>query len=210
MIHKPIYGILLAGGQSSRMGTNKALLPIDGVPLIERIAADMADFCEHIVVVAKEKETYAFLLTHPKLPISIVTDIYPGKGPLAGIHAGLNAIPSDRYAFVLACDMPQLAPSLLRKMLHATQATPERPMGPDAVLCVGQPFHALYHARVAPTLENFLQEDQLKVNAWLHILRLQYIEPTSQEEDQAFSNLNTPEDYAAYLKHRSFHTDKPL
>jgi molybdopterin-guanine dinucleotide biosynthesis protein A len=182
-----IYGILLAGGKSSRMGQNKALLPIGQAPLIEHIVSHMEPYCREIVVVTNHPSNYTFL-KH----VRFVADIYPGRGPLAGIHAGLSAIPNNSYGFVMACDMPSISPVLLRNML---QHVP----GPDAVVYSGQPFHSLYHPRALSAIEHGLIHEQLRMEDLLRRIRTTFLEIPEGEEG-AFLNLNTPEDYERYRR----------
>jgi molybdopterin-guanine dinucleotide biosynthesis protein A len=76
--------VVLAGGASRRMGTNKALLRVDeGETLIARVVSNMAALSDDLIVVSNTPELYA------DLPVRQVGDIYPGSGPLAGLHAGL-------------------------------------------------------------------------------------------------------------------------
>lgn len=91
--------IILAGGQSSRMGTNKAVLPLAGSPVIERIVAAMKKVTGHIVLSGGQSTAYAYL------GLPVLQDIYPGRGPLAGLHAGLKASSTD-WNLVVSCDMP--------------------------------------------------------------------------------------------------------
>lgn len=94
-----ITGIILAGGKSRRMGTNKALLDINGIMLIERVAEVLHQTCDEILIAGGDEETYGHL-GYPIAP-----DIFPGCGPLSGIHAGLTASAYE-YSFVAACDIP--------------------------------------------------------------------------------------------------------
>jgi molybdopterin-guanine dinucleotide biosynthesis protein A len=180
-----VYGILLAGGKSSRMGTNKALLPVQGIPLIERIVKTMRFYCREIIVVTDDVSTFPFLSN-----VKFVSDIYPGKGPLAGIHAGLSAIPEGSYGFIMACDMPVISDSLFKQMLKQIP-------GPDAVICPGQPFHAFYHQRMTSIVEKYIQENHLRMDSFLDRIQTLTIDPV---ETYCFINLNTPEEYERYLR----------
>ncbi|MFC0211755.1 molybdenum cofactor guanylyltransferase [Paenibacillus chartarius] len=199
----PIHGIVLAGGRSSRMGTDKALLPIGGVPLLQRVVSGMALLCRGVTVIvpASEPDRYAALPLGPE--VAFAADRYPDKGPLAGIHAGLLAMPAEcDYALVMACDMPVLSEPLLRRMTAALADSPP----PEAVLCRGQPMHALYHRRAAGAAERLLAADRLRLSGLAEALRTRYVEPPGGAEAEAelFLNLNTPEELQAYL--RKFHT----
>ena len=103
-------GIILAGGKSSRMGTNKALLTIDGKTVIERIVNQLEQIVDEIIVVTNPFHDYEFL----QLPM--VEDKWKGMGPLAGIEAGLNASTTERN-LIVACDMPFISIELGKYLL---------------------------------------------------------------------------------------------
>jgi molybdopterin-guanine dinucleotide biosynthesis protein A len=104
----PIGGIILAGGQSRRMGQPKALLRLtpDGPTLIELALAAVRSVAADAILVTNAPETYAFL------GCRMVADQFPGLGALAGIHAGL-AVSAHEHNLIVACDMPFLNPALL-------------------------------------------------------------------------------------------------
>src|SRR5450631_2052532 len=102
-----VTGVILAGGASSRMGKNKALMKIGEQTLIERVYAIMASLFPDVIIVTNTPELYAFI------PSRTAADLYPGSGSLAGLHAGLSAGSTERI-FVAACDMPFLNPTLIR------------------------------------------------------------------------------------------------
>jgi molybdopterin-guanine dinucleotide biosynthesis protein A len=189
MVQPNVYGILLAGGQSSRMGTDKALLPMDGKTLLRHLYDSLSEVCASITIVAPEHQIQAY---RPLLPqdVQFVSDVYPGKGPLAGVHAGLLSIP-DGYGFVMACDMPFFSLPLFEFMRSTLMEEP------DAVVCRDQPFHAMYHKRIGIQAEAFLLEDQLAMRLFLNAIHTKTIDTTEQ---QCFINLNTPSEYMEYLK----------
>ncbi|MFC4100505.1 molybdenum cofactor guanylyltransferase [Paenibacillus xanthanilyticus] len=198
-------GLILAGGLSSRMGTDKAALLIGDKPLLVRLAEGMArEGCGPIAIsVADEKREalYRGLLQDSPVArrVQYVRDVYPGNGPLAGLHAGLSSLPSG-YVFVMACDMPVLSVPLLRRMEAAVAARGKRgDAGPDVVTAPRQPFHALYHTRTAPRIERALAAGDLRVMKLLGELDAYEVD-ISPEETAAFLNLNTPEAYGDYLK----------
>lgn len=191
--HNRIHGIVLAGGRSSRMGTDKAMLPVHGKPLLRHIADTLTPFCSGVTVVAPygEPDRYRELLPPD---IRITTDGVPDQGPLAGILAGLLALPeSCTYGFFMACDMPAFSADLFERM---TLALCSASSGPEAVLCPGQPFHALYRRSVAEVAKKLLAEQRRKLSAFTDALQAVYIDPP---RDDCFLNLNTPEDYAAFV-----------
>ncbi|GAX89959.1 molybdenum cofactor guanylyltransferase [Effusibacillus lacus] len=208
------YGVvLLAGGKSSRMGTNKALLPILGKPNIEHIrdqlrslvpAPDERGASPHFVVVTNEPESYRFLGE------TMVGDRHPGLGPLAGIQVGLQASPCD-WNLVVACDMPMVTAEVglfLMELAGADRSANEEPTGFDAVVPVigGQlhPLFAVYHKRCANPIEEMLLSSKLRMIYLLDSLRVKQVTeadfPNHINIGQVFFNMNNPEDYQQVLK----------
>lgn len=183
--------IILSGGKSSRMGTNKALLKFHEKTNIERIKDELKHVFDDIILVTNDPETYQFL------NIKTVTDQYPGSGPLAGIHAGLEASDYEEN-FVVACDMPfvsaELAESLVKALKHH-----------DAVVPVIEgrqhPLFAAYQKRAAREAKSCIEEGTLRMKHLLDRLNVRYLE----EEDlmlycegsleRIFFNMNHPEEY---------------
>ena len=107
--------VVLAGGQSQRMGSNKALLRIDDrETLIERVVNNLKPLSDDIVLVSNAPELYA------DLPVRQTADLFPGAGPLAGLHAGLQTA-RHPWSLVVACDMPLVDHRLVRFMILLTQ-----------------------------------------------------------------------------------------
>lgn len=183
--------IILSGGKSSRMGTNKALLKFHEKTNIERIKDELKHVFDDIILVTNDPETYQFL------NIKTVTDQYPDSGPLAGIHAGLEASDYEEN-FVVACDMPfvsaELASSLVKALKHH-----------DAVVPVSDgrqhPLFAAYQKRVARDAKACIEEGTLRLKHMLENLNVRYL----AEEDlrlycegsleRVFFNMNRPEEY---------------
>lgn len=181
--------IILAGGKSSRMKTNKAFLPINGTPLIESIIHKLRNSFLEVIVVTNDVPLYSHLKAR------IVTDIIPGCGPLSGIHAGLT-VSNCNYSFVLACDMPFVDPRLAKYLVSLTP-------GYDVVVPVVKGFYetscAIYAKSSIPHIESNLNRGIRKV---IDFYRDVKILPVYEKElskyckvDQAFINLNTPHDY---------------
>ncbi|HSH12145.1 MAG TPA: molybdenum cofactor guanylyltransferase, partial [Desulfurivibrionaceae bacterium] len=115
-------GVLLAGGESRRFGSNKALAETDGCRLIEHPARVLAELFEHLLLITNTPKLYAFL-DWPTTP-----DLAPGGGPLAGIEAALVRAATPNI-FVAGCDMPELDRALIK---HLCSLAP----GFDAVIPV--------------------------------------------------------------------------
>jgi molybdenum cofactor guanylyltransferase len=194
-----IHGIVLAGGRSLRMGTDKARLPVYGKSLIRHICDTLETVCGELTVVVPfgESNRYNDVLDRS---VRVATDHFPDKGPLAGIHAGLSALPKEAdYAFVTACDMPVFSIGLYERMLTRLSGWQDGAGAqfPEAVLCPGQPFHAVYHRSAALTAEQLLLNDQRKLSAFTDQLRCDYVQP---EADNCFLNLNSRADYEAFVQ----------
>lgn len=184
-----VTAVILAGGKSTRMKNNKALLPYSGELFIERIHRQLADIFDEVILVTNTPELYRFV------PCRIVQDIFPGQGSLAGIHAGLTHSTTP-YVFTVACDMPYLNPELIRLILSRKQ-------GFDVVIPQSEggfePLHAVYGKGCLPAMEKALAEgsgrivdsfdrDRVAVVSCADVARL-------DPKFLSFRNINTPEEY---------------
>ena len=177
MVSDPTAGIVLAGGKSQRMGTDKARLALpDGRPVILSVVEVLKSICGEVVVVTEATGRYADLA----LPARRVTDIVAGCGPMGGLHAGLRAIDAP-FALAVACDMPLLNPRLLRYMADLTRDY-------DALVPsiggIWQPLHTIYAKACLATVEDLLARDLLALTDLL----------SRDPEGLSFLNLNEPDD----------------
>ena len=185
--------VLLAGGQSSRMGTNKALLRFaSGETVIERILARVAPLCRETLIVTNTPDTYAFL----KLPM--YGDVYPGMSSLGGIYTGVLKAREQR-SLVLSCDLPLVSPQLLTFLL-------DLPFDYDVLMpWIGgrqQPLHAIYGKSCLPAMQAQIEAGDLKIVNLLEVLRGRIVhdDELRQEWLTSFRNMNTPEDWAEVQK----------
>ena len=180
--------LLLCGGKSSRMGTPKALLQWQGEPLVQRVARAGADFPEKIFSVNGDIPVPAGFRP--------VGDVYPGGGPMAGLHAGLSVCESD--ALVTApCDTPFYTSSLARFL--ARQYSPEW----DAVILQGadgwlHPLMGVFSKSCLPAFADCLAHDKLKLMRTLDELHTKRLTLPPEISQDVFINLNTPEAYQRY------------
>ncbi|UOR12517.1 molybdenum cofactor guanylyltransferase [Halobacillus amylolyticus] len=107
---KPICGAILAGGGSTRMGTDKAVLPIGGQTVLERIMNVMEQVCDHVVVNRNQP------LTKIVPRVEYIRDEYSDAGPLAGLHAVLKNT-KEPAVLLSACDTPFIQEDVLRLLL---------------------------------------------------------------------------------------------
>ena len=183
--------VIQAGGESRRMGQDKALVPFLGKPLILRVISRVAHLAEELLVTTNHPESYKFL------EYSLVPDLVPGRGALGGLFTALNAAHHEMVA-VVACDMPFVSAGLLaaeRDLLVATGCDAVIPQMPDGA----EPFHAVYRrAACLPAIQAAIQADRWRVDAWFSAVNIRLLSPSEIEqhdpEQLAFWNVNTPED----------------
>jgi molybdopterin-guanine dinucleotide biosynthesis protein A len=182
-----VCGVILAGGKSRRMGRDKALLDIQGLPLIERLRRRMAPWAKPLIIAGASERDYPFLSG-----VRFVPDPCPGRGPLEGLCAALATGAADFY-LVLSCDIPQFPPSLpehlLREIGDADIAAPDfGEMGPE-------PLCTLYRAGVLTQGRALLGRNNLRLKDLLSACRTRAV----RMDGGWHVNLNTPSDYEAYL-----------
>lgn len=183
-------GIVLAGGKSTRMGTNKALLPLGKETMLATVVAALRPLFSDIIVVTNTPELYR------DLKARLVPDVIPGRGPLSGFHAGLLAS-TYRYNFIVACDMPFLQPSFIMYLL-------EQAPGYDVVVPRRgeylQPLHAVYSRHCLKAIEDCLIEGKYKAFAFYPRVKVRYVDVDrlvgSNDPEKIFFNINTPDDLA--------------
>lgn len=183
----PVCGVILAGGQSRRMGQNKALLPLNGETLVARQARKFQAWFQETVVVTNEPDLYR------DLGLPLVADLHPGCGPLAGVEAGLAAAHLP-WAFVAAVDLPFLERSLITQLWTergAVRAVVPRPQGR------WQPTSALYHQDCLAPAGELLEQGFRRVEALFERVPVAAVEVA--QADRLFFNANTPEDWAWVL-----------
>lgn len=188
-----LVGVVLAGGKSSRMGRNKALLTLDGMAIIERQLRLLGETFRHCIIVADDQDEYE------NLGACVIPDVMKGHGPLAGVHAALKHIASHHRGadgiFVLACDMPFVKEGVVRAIAELGSF--------DAVVpFIDGTYHPLcasYALSCLPVVERHIREGKLDmaslvrdVNARiLHERELERIDPGLR----SFLNINTLEEF---------------
>lgn len=184
-----VSGIVLAGGRSRRLGTNKAVVRVGGVRLIERVLGHMRQLCDDLVIVTNEPAPYR------DLGERLVGDVWPGMGSLGGIYSGLRAARYDR-GLVAGCDMPFLNAGLLRLMIDLSRDYDVViPRLDDGRM---EPLHAVYGRACLEPMEAQLQASDLRIINILPHLRVRYLEQGELEaldpQHLSFFNVNTRQD----------------
>ena len=182
-----------AGGQSTRMGEDKALKSFLGRPLIQRVVDRMMPIADEIIVTTNHPIDYTFL------SLRLVPDLKPGHGALGGLYTALFSARQPVVA-VVACDMPFASPSLFEaayRLLVEEEADVVIPKTDEGY----EPIHAIYRRAVCvPAIESALDADQWKVIAWFSQVKVRALTPEEiglyDPSGLAFWNLNTPEEFA--------------
>ena len=199
-INSDITVVILAGGQSRRLGRDKAVEPFAGEPLIRRVIrrASEAVVTQRVVVVVADPARAAALPLDDSHRTAV--DVFPDCGSLGGIYTGLNAS-STEWALVTACDMPFLSAPLLADMAGLRD-------GVDAVVPVvdgrPEPTHALYSRRCLPVIENRLRAGQLKISGFFDDVAVRYLPENDVRRFDpdllSFFNINRPEDLSRAME----------
>lgn len=184
---EPTSAAILAGGQSRRMGTDKALVEVAGRPLLQHVIDRVGPLGIPIRLISHHPNHAAFGL--PMTP-----DLRPGVGPLGGLYTALTAAGAG-WVLVLACDMPTLNSGLLAHLLTVAQATP----GAQAVVPRwdgrAQPLHAAYHVSALPHITAQLDSGTLAMGALLDQLTVRWVDDAEiarfDPTGASFANLNT-------------------
>ena len=179
---------LLAGGKSSRMGTDKSFVLVHGRPMIEIIRERVAGLGEELILVANKPDDYAYL------GLPLVGDIYPDHGSLGGIYTAL-ATAAHPHTLVVACDMPWLNRDLLRYMIGLRQTA-------DVVVPVWQdypePLHAIYSKACLGPIEAKLKAKMLKITVFFGQVAVRFVARAEieqfDEDGRSFANINSPQD----------------
>lgn len=187
-----IAGYVLAGGESSRMGRDKALLEIGGVRLVERAVRLMAQVATSVTVIGHPR---AFRDFH----LQVIADDLPGAGPLGGIATALRASEAS-WTLIVACDLPYLTRTWLEFLTERALQLDEKA---DAVLPINdrgaEPLCAMYHKRCESAIWLALDRGTRKVTDGLAGLHVAHIEPAEwkafDSDGLLFKNMNTPQDY---------------
>ena len=182
-----------AGGESSRMGQDKALMPFLGRPLIQRVTDRLAPIADEVIVTTNHPEDYRFL------GLPLFPDLKPGRGALGGLYTALSSATCESVA-VVACDMPFASVSLIEaasRLLIQEEADVVIPDSGGGL----EPMHAVYRRETCvPAIEAAIEADKWKLISWFPDVKVRILQPdevkTYDPSGLAFWNLNTPEEFA--------------
>ena len=185
--HSGITGLILAGGQGSRMGgADKGLLPFQGRPLVAWTLDRLAPQVNRILINANRNSDAYAAFGHP-----VLSDADPNSydGPLAGVLTGLLACATPLLAIV-PCDSPHFPADLIEKLAQALTVS-NAPLAYAATASGIHPAFMLCRRKALPALEDYLAQGHRKISVWqdeLDAVKVMFL------DESAFANINTPED----------------
>jgi molybdopterin-guanine dinucleotide biosynthesis protein A len=192
----PCSGIILAGGLNTRMGgKNKAFLSVGSQTIVDRLYSSFQGLFDEVLLVTNNPIQYL------SLDLMIVTDLFPVRSPLAGIHSGLFHA-SAPHAFITACDTPFLKKELIMALLEEIE--PKW----DVIIPVtekgNEPLCAIYSKRCIKPIERQLKNEPSRIVKFFPRVKVKEI-PEAQLRSTdphliSFFNINTPEDFTASEK----------
>ena len=192
----PISGIILAGGGSTRMGFDKAMLDYGNGPIVRALIGQLTPWCAEVLVVSSRHAESQFGEAR------IVPDEREGIGPLMGILSGLEASSSD-CCFIIGCDIPDVNIEALLLLYDAVQ-------GADiAALSVAEgcmePLYAVYRRAVRMEARKLLDAGERKVQALLQSCNTATV---TMQDSGWFTNVNTPRDFQRYMEIKTYYSER--
>ncbi|HEV2468593.1 MAG TPA: molybdenum cofactor guanylyltransferase [Candidatus Sulfotelmatobacter sp.] len=197
MIHEmsmehPLSAFILAGGQSTRMGADKAFVALNGRTLLQRVLNTTRSVTPNVSIVGDPAKFAPFA--------PAVADIFPACGPLAGIHAALRSSLSD-LNLILAVDLPFVPPALLQFLRTQAESSPVANAIVPHTSQGWQPLCAIYRRSFADLADEALRSGRYKIDTLFPAAQVRAIDEDELQSAgfsaQLFRNLNTPQDLAA-------------
>lgn len=193
-MNEPFSIAILAGGQSRRMGRNKALIEVGGRPVLQRVIDSSAPLSDDRFLVTNSPETY-----HP-FGLPMVPDRIPGRAALGGLYTALHQA-RHPWTLVLACDMPLLEPALITFLAGLRR---DVEVVVPRLKAYPEPLHAFYHKDCLHPIETQLKRERLKLIGFFPAVRVCYVDEDRLTQASpnldSLVNLNTPADVAAVEK----------
>ena len=186
--------VILAGGGSRRMGSDKLALPFDGATLLDSAVRRYREFFDRVYLSLADASKY------PEIEIIRVVDVFSGRGPIAGLHAALEAAEDDGV-FLVAADMPFSNPRAARALIELCG---------DHDACVTadargrfEPLFGFYKKAVAPVAERQIVSGNYQMAELLREIRTRIVPPAGLGEfwsGEMLMNVNRPEDYKKLME----------
>jgi molybdopterin-guanine dinucleotide biosynthesis protein A len=189
-VKMPATAIIVAGGNSTRMGQDKNMLSINERPMIEHIYKQLSPYFNEIIISANDTTRYSFI------GVPVIQDKVVGKGPLMGLTSALRASINE-VNFVIACDIPEIDTGFVRAMLR--QVGDYDAVVPQVGLRHYEPLFAVYSKKALPLLDQALQSGIYGIVDALNGCNVKYIDLSSRP----IENINTMGDYQRFIKEKT-------
>lgn len=177
-------GFVLAGGASSRMGRNKALMMLGDRTLIEIVTSAVRQVTGNVAIIGPPE-------IYQHLGLAVFPDGTKGAGPLAGIETALTHTAAE-WNLIVACDMPRVTPVLLRRILDEAEVHADAGcILPESAGGFVEPLCAMYRKRVLPAISQALAAGIRKITDALSQETVHYL----RMSDEGFQNINTPDEW---------------
>jgi molybdopterin-guanine dinucleotide biosynthesis protein A len=188
-----VTGVILVGGKSSRVGRDKAFLPVDGVPIFEKVLEVLKRHLEKVILIGDRPERFL------KYGLPVYPDLYAGSS-LGGLYTGLHASVTP-YIFAAPCDLPFASAELLKYMASLRE-------GYDVVVPVtagfSEPLFALYSKDCLNPMRELLEAGNFRIFDFYPRVRVRRVLETElaplDGSGTAFLNVNTLEEYERLLR----------
>jgi len=183
------------------MGRDKTWLIFEGQPLVLHLARHVLPIVQELIISTNTPEDFGTLLETLPIPVRLVPDQFPGAGPVAGLHAGLDAAAHD-LVLLLAVDMPLVNPDLLGYLASLAPGfdavVPQVPH-PQTRVPVPEPLHACYRRSCLPAISAHLAAGHRRMVSFLPDVKTRFVPPEEiaplDPDFLSFLNVNTPEEW---------------
>ncbi|KAF0091114.1 MAG: molybdopterin-guanine dinucleotide biosynthesis protein A [Fusobacteria bacterium] len=193
-MNKEITAIILAGGKSKRMGSDKSLLKLGGKTLIEHVVDAVRPYVNSVLIVTNNEEKYHFINN-----VSYVPDIEENQGPFIGLISGIKSI-DTKWCFVTSCDMPLLDGGIIDFLWKRKNGYIVSPVSINGY----EPLISLYSKDILSYAEDQMSDNMRSINRFIATMeKLGYVEKIEKHilqdrfGEKVFLNIN---DYENYLR----------
>jgi molybdopterin-guanine dinucleotide biosynthesis protein A len=194
---EPATAIILAGGKSSRMGTDKAMLDVHGILMIDHICSQLAPLFDSVIISSQDPD-------FSRAGMTVVKDLFPDNGPIGGIEAALRASTTERN-FITTCDIPTIHTQLICNLManlencdislfSFKQTNPE-------------PLFAGYRKKVGIIALEQIKNKKLKLSDLFDKCQIQKV---MHDDKSWYFNMNTPDEYRRFLIHTTSQNNQPI
>lgn len=185
-IKTKLSGYILAGGKSSRMGTDKAFLPVQEEPMLKRMIRLLEPFCQTIAISGEN-------LGYKNFNLEMVSDIYSGCGPISGIISSLKHS-STEWNLIVSVDVPFMNEALILYLIsHIGNYDCIIPQHEGGI----EPLMGLYNKQIIPVVEEMISRGDYQLKRLLSSLNIRYVNCNDliKQFPRLFVNINLPGDY---------------